>query len=72
MCNGAMVHWRSNKQPVTAISSAAAQIYAMAEAARDAQLNAWRAQEMGLMPPMPILIYVDNFVGIVFQSKMNP
>ena len=42
----------------------------MAEAARYAQLNVWRAQEMGLEPPVPIPIYVDNAAGIVFQSKM--
>ena len=44
----------------------------MAEAARDAQLNAWRAQETGLTPPEPISILVDNAAGVVFQSKMNP
>ena len=42
MCNGAPVHWRSKKQPITCISSAAAEIYAMAKAARDSQLNAWK------------------------------
>ena len=72
MCNGAMVHWRSNKQPVTAVSSAAAEIYAVAEVARYAQLNAWRSQEIGLTPPKPISILVDNAAVVVFQSKMNP
>ena len=72
MCNGAPVHWRSNKQPITAVSSAAAEIYALAEAARDARLNAWKAEEMGLTRPIPIEIQVDNAAGISFQSKMNP
>ena len=34
LCNGMPIHWRSNKQPVTAISSAAAEIYALSEAPR--------------------------------------
>jgi hypothetical protein len=72
MCNGAMVHWRSNKQPVTAVSSAAAEIYAMAEAARDTRLHVWKAEELGLTPPKPMEIKVDNTSGIVFQTKMNP
>lgn len=37
LCNGAPVHWRSNKQPSTSISSAAAEVNALAEAARDAR-----------------------------------
>lgn len=72
MCNGAVVSWRSNKQPVTAVSSAAAEIYAMAEAARDARLHCWQAEEMGLTPPKPIEINVDNTSGVIFQTKMNP
>ena len=72
LCNGAPIHWRSNKQPITAVSSAAAEIYALAEAARDARLNAWKAEEMGLNRPIPIEIQVDNAAGVSFQSKMNP
>ena len=72
MCNGAMVHWRSKKQPVTAVSSAAAEIYAMAEAARDARLHSWKAEELGLCPPKPMEIQVDNTSGIIFQTEMNP
>jgi hypothetical protein len=72
MCNGAVVSWRSKKQPVAAASSAAAEIYAMAEAARDARLHCWQAEEMGLTPPKPIEIQVDNTSGVIFQTKMNP
>jgi hypothetical protein len=72
MCNGVMVHWRSKKQPVTAVSSAAAEIYALAEAVRDTNLHSWRAEELGLTPPKPMEIQVDNTSGIIFQTKMNP
>jgi len=37
MCNGAVVHWRSDEQPVTTASSAAAEICVVGEAARDTQ-----------------------------------
>ncbi len=36
ICNGILVHWRSNKQPISSISSTAAEIYALAET-RDAE-----------------------------------
>ena len=72
LCNGAPVQWRSNKQPVTSVSSAQAEIYAMAEAARDARLSAWKSEEMGCEKRRPIEIQVDNSAGIVFQAKMNP
>ena len=38
MCNGMPVHWRSNKQPISSISSTAAERYALAETIRDANL----------------------------------
>ena len=34
--NGTPVHWRSNKQPVTSLSPAEAEVYAMSEGSRDA------------------------------------
>ena len=71
LCNGAPVHWRSKKQPVTAVSSAAAEIYAMSEAVRDAKLNAWRSEELGFVRKYPIDVQVDNAAGITFQAKMN-
>ena len=71
LCNGVPVQWRSKKQPITCISSAAAEIYAMAEAARDSRLNAWKSEEIGYHKRKPIEVQVDNTAGIIFQSKMN-
>ena len=72
LCNGAPIQWRSKKQPVTATSSACAEIYALAEAVRDARLTLWKAQELGYTTPIPIEVQVDNAAGISFQQKMNP
>ena len=66
------MQWRSKKQPVTSVSSAAAEIYALAEGVRDTRLNAWKAEELGYERPRPIDIQVDNSAGISFQTKMSP
>ena len=72
LLNGLPVHWRSNKQPETAISSAQAEIYAMSEACKDIRLRLWVAEEIGLQPAYPTDIKVDNQSGVHFQNKMNP
>ena len=46
LLNGMPIYWRSNKQPVTSVSSATADIYALSEACRDVGLVAWVAEEM--------------------------
>ena len=43
--NGVPVHWRSARQPVTALSSAEAEIYALTEAVRK-----WGWKSSGLLP----------------------
>ncbi len=57
---------RSKKQPVTTISSACAEIYALAEAVRDARLTMYKAQELGNNAQPPIEVLVDNAAGISF------
>ena len=44
LLNGVPVHWRSSKQPVTALStcSAVAEIYALSEAIKSGRLFQWR------------------------------
>ena len=44
--NGVPVHWRSSRQPVTALSSAEAEIYALAEAVKCGRLFNWRYEEI--------------------------
>jgi hypothetical protein len=68
LCNGMPVHWRSNKQPVTSVSSAQAEIYAMSEACKDAKLVLWVAEELGVAVEWPCNIMVDNAAGVSFQK----
>ena len=68
LCNGMPIHWRSNKQPVTSVSSAQAEIYAMSEASKDAQLVLWVAEEIGVKVEWPCVILVDNAAGVAFQK----
>ena len=69
LLNGMPVHWRSNKQPITSISSAQAEIYAMSETARDARLRLWVHEELGGTVGYPFHILVDNAAGISFQGS---
>ena len=69
LLNGMPVHWRSNKQPKTSLSSACAEIYALSEAVKDASLRMWVAEEMGMEVKWPIQILVDNAAGVSFQHS---
>ena len=61
LLNGAPVYWRSVKQPVTSLSSACAEIYALAESVKSMQLYTWRAQESGMHGiTLPVHVQVDN------------
>ena len=60
MLNSAPVFWKSSKQPVTSLSSACAEIYALSESVKHMQLFVWRAQEAGLPFSFPVSVQVDN------------
>ena len=68
LLNGMPIHWRSNKQPTTSISSAQAEIYAMSETVRDARLRMWVHEELGGTINYPFPILVDNAAGVSFQN----
>lgn len=70
--NGAPCFWQSRKQPTTALSSAEAEIYALAEAAKAAKLMYYRAEEAGAIVQWPATIQVDNTTGISFQKSTCP
>ena len=72
LLNGMPIHWRSNKQPVTSISSAQAEIYAMSEAMRDTRLRMWVHEELGGVVNYPFPILVDNAAGVSFQGATCP
>ena len=69
MLNGMPVHWRSNKQPKTSISSAEAEIYAMSTAVKDARTRLWIAEELNLKVEWPFVLHVDNAAGESFQHS---
>lgn len=66
------VQWRSNKQPVTSMSSAAAEVYAFSEAVKDVNLLLWRAEDLGVPVQWPARIYEDNKATISFQQSTKP
>ena len=60
LLNGAPLHWRSNRQPVTADSPAVSGIYALKEAVKDGRLVLWVAEEMGIVPAYPFTVFIEN------------
>ena len=67
LLNGMPVHWRSQKQPKTSLSSAEAEIYAMSRAVKDACLRLWVAEDMHVPVKWPMTLHVDNAAGVSFQ-----
>jgi hypothetical protein len=72
LLNGAPLHWRSNRQPVTADSPAVSEIYALKEGVKDGRLVQWVAEEMGISTSYPFTVCVDNTQAISFQSDTCP
>jgi hypothetical protein len=68
LLNGVPVHWRSSKQPVTALSSAEAEIYALSEAIKSGRLFQWRCEEADMKVEWPMNVMVDNTQSISFQQ----
>ena len=67
LLNGMPVHWRSQKQPKTSLSSAEAEIYAMSRAVKDANLRLWVTEDMHVHVKWPMTLHVDNAAGVSFQ-----
>ena len=70
--NGIPIHWKSNKQPTTTDSSAAAEIYALSQAYKEARYFSWKCAEMGMLVPDVVCMEVDNTQAISFQHKTCP
>jgi len=71
MLNSMPVYWKSNKQPVTALSSAEAEVYAMMEAVKESRLRMWVAEEAGIEVSYPLTLMVDNAAGESFSNATN-
>ena len=72
LLNGMPYMWKSNKQPDTSISSAAAEIYALGDAVKYANSTGYRAEELGLKMVWPRQVHVDNSAAVSFQGSTNP
>ena len=72
LVNGMPIHWRSNKQPVTAMSSAAAEIMALSDTMKDMRLRLWIAEEAQIEVIKPMVVQVDNKAAKSFQESTNP
>ena len=70
--NGAPVHWRSHKQPETAVNSAVAEIYALSETVKASMALGSRAEEMGMTVDRPLCVQVDNAAAVSFQRSTCP
>ena len=70
--NGIPVQWRSQKQPITSFSSAAAEIYALSQTIKDARYARWVANEMGINTTSFVQVQVDNDQAISFQRVTCP
>jgi hypothetical protein len=71
MINGMMTQWVSQKQPDTSVSSAQAEVYAMAEAVRLGRATQWVGEDMAMDVQWPLPILVDNAAAISFQQATN-
>ena len=60
LLNNAPVFWKSTKQPVTSLSSACAEIYALSESVKQMRLFQWRAEEYGVTLSWSFVVQVDN------------
>lgn len=70
--NGVPVCWMSKRQPVTAVSPAEAEIYALRDAVVAARLVHWVAEDMGSVAPWPMVIHTDSSQALSFQRGTCP
>ena len=72
LLNGVPVAWLSKRQPVTAVSPAEAEIYALRDAAIAAKLMQWVAEDMHIDVKWPLAIKVDSTQARSFQHSNYP
>jgi len=70
--NGFPVDWSSKRQPVTAVSPAEAEVYAMREAVVAGRLVQWVAEEMGIQVCWPFTVKADSTQAVSFQKATAP
>ena len=70
--NGVPVMWRSNRQPVTSLSPAESEIYALSVGVKDVRLMGWVLEELGVAVRWPMKIWCDSTGAISFKDDTCP
>ena len=70
--NGVPVMWRSNRQPVTSLSPAESEIYALSVGVKDVRLMGWVFEEFGIAVRWPMKIWTDSAGAISFSGDTCP
>ena len=60
MLNGVPLRWRSTRQPDTSDSPAVSERYAVKEVGKDARLQHWVDEEMGMAVVWPFVLQTDS------------
>ena len=66
--NKVPLRWRSTRQPDTSDSPAVSELYAIKEIVKDARLQHWVAEEMGLTVTWPFTLKTDSQQCVSFAS----
>ena len=72
LLNKVPVGWLSKRQPVTAVSPAEAEVYAMRDVVLAARLMHWVAEDMGLTVQWPLVMKTDSTQARGFQHDNCP
>jgi len=72
LLNGVPVAWLSKRQPVTAVSPAEAEVYALRDAVIAAKLVQWVATDMGMSVRWPLIMQTDSNQAVSFQQNTCP
>ena len=70
--NGVPIMWRSNRQPVTSLSPAESEIYALSVGVKDVRLMGWVLEEFGVQVRWPLKIWCDSAGAISFKDDTCP
>ena len=70
--NGFPIAWASRRQPVTAVSPAEAEVYAMREGVVAGRLVQWVAEEMAIQVKWPFTVLSDSTQAVSFQRATAP
>ena len=66
------VMWRSNRQPITSLSPAESEIYALSMGVKDVMLMRWVLEEVSVAIRWPMKILCDSTGAISFKDDTCP